>query len=164
MANRRVFFGSCEDYSDEWFTPRSIVTPLGEFDLDPCAGPMKHARRNIRRPKCGLAAKWKGRVWLNPPYSNVHLWTDRLIEHGDGIALVNARTDPQWFQRLAHAAAACLWLKGRIKFERPDGAKKNPPCGSVLVAIGEHNADALLHCGLPGFITVPPLCLDASVP
>src|SRR5690606_12697858 len=71
-------------YSDEWYTPPEIPQALGPFDLDPCAGPMNHAARNIRKPECGLSMKWTGRVWLNPPYSNVHDWLAKLIDHNDG--------------------------------------------------------------------------------
>jgi hypothetical protein len=54
-----------------WLTPREIVTPLGPFELDPCAAPSPRpwptAVRHIELPECGLTAKWEGRVWLNPP-------------------------------------------------------------------------------------------------
>jgi hypothetical protein len=142
--------GKC-NYSDEWYTPTRIVSALGPFDLDPSAGPMSHAARNIRAPmECGLSQDWAGRVWLNPPYSNVHEWLVKFIQHGDGIALVNARPETQWFQELAGKASAVLWLKGRIQFDMPEGPSKHPTVGSVLVAYGERNASALLSCGLPG--------------
>ena len=86
-------------YSDEWYTPPEIPLALGPFDLDPCAGPSHHARRNIRAPHDGLKAKWKGRVWLNPPYSTIHEWLPRLAEHGNGICLVNARPKLSGFRR-----------------------------------------------------------------
>lgn len=151
---------SAYHYSDEWYTPPALVQSLGVFDLDPSAGPMKHARRNIRSPKCGLAAKWKGRVWLNPPYSNVPQWLAKLIKHGDGIALVNARPETLWFQNAARHATALLWLKGRVNFIRADGKPTHPPVGCVLLAYGENNAIALHDSKLPG------LCmrLDAFAP
>jgi hypothetical protein len=111
---------------------------------------MKHAARNIRLPDCGLTAEWSGRVWLNPPYSNVHEWLDKMIEHGNGIALVNARPETMWFQRSLTTAHSVLWLKGRIDFLRPDGKETHPPVGSVLVAYGEHNALALEASPLNG--------------
>jgi phage N-6-adenine-methyltransferase len=141
------------NYSDEWYTPPRIVSALGPFDLDPSAGPMNHAARNIRHPEeCGLAVEWSGRVWLNPPYSNVHLWLAKFAEHGDGITLVNARPETQWFQRLVANAAAVHWLRGRIQFDMPEGPSKHPTVGSVLVAYGERNAAALLSSGLPGVV------------
>lgn len=143
--------GKSSHYSDEWYTPEKIPAALGPFDLDPCAGPMQHAARNIRHPEeCGLTVEWNGRVWLNPPYSNVHDWLAKLIAHNDGIALVNARPETQWFQRSVERAAAVLWLRGRVDFARPDGKATHPPVGSVLVAFGERNAVALERCPLPG--------------
>lgn len=146
------------EYSDEFYTPASIVKPLGPFDLDPCAGPISnHARRNIRPPQDGLAIPWKGRLWLNPPYSNLYLWLERFQSHGDGICLVNARCDTQWFQRLAKDADAVFFLAGRIKFLTQGGQKlgKNPPIGSVLVAYGQHNAESLAASGLAGLLLYP---------
>ena len=140
-------------YSDEWYTPTAITAALGPFDLDPCAGPMEHAARNIRHPEeCGLSAEWSGRVWLNPPYSNVHDWLAKLIAHNDGIALVNARPETQWFQRSVEHASAVLWLRGRVDFARPDGKPTHPPVGSVLVAYGKRNATALQRSRIPGIV------------
>ena len=139
-------------YSDEWYTPEKIPSALGPFDLDPCAGPMNHARVNIRRPACGLTAEWSGRVWLNPPYSNVHDWLEKMIAHGDGIALVDARPVSQWFQRAVASACAVPWLRGRIDFQRPDRVATHPPVGSVLVAYGQRNAEALERSGLRGCV------------
>lgn len=157
MANRSStanFTGKPgKEYSDEWYTPPRIVNALGTFDLDPAAGPMNHAARNIRHPEeCGLSAEWMGRVWLNPPYSNVHEWLTKFIAHGNGITLVNARPETQWFQRLAAEASAVHWLRGRIQFDMPAGPSKHPTVGSVLVAYGEANAAALLASGLPGIV------------
>jgi len=151
----RYLFSGCirkGDYSDEYYTPSHIVTSLGRFDLDPSAGPKSHARRNIRLPKDGLSAKWTGRVWMNPPYSTLHRWLQRFVAHGDGVALVNARPDAKWFQYLCAHADAILWLRGRVRFERPDGTSGGSPVGSVLVAYGERNAAALLASGLPGVV------------
>lgn len=142
------------DYSDEWYTPPHIVQALGAFDLDPSAGPMDHAKHNIRWPEqCGLESTWFGRVWLNPPYSNVHLWLEKFIAHGNGIALVNARPETLWFQRLVANSTAIQWLRGRVQFQRPEGPSKHPTVGSVLVAYGIENAETLETAELPGIVT-----------
>jgi hypothetical protein len=157
-------------YSDEWFTPPQIVKALGMFDIDPCAGPMDHARKNIRRPDCGLSVKWNGRVWLNPPYSDVNLWLDKMIAHGNGIALVNARCETNWWQNTVRHCNAVLFVKGRINFT-VDGytVKKRPTCGSCLVAFGEANALALKNSGIPGIfaasvLSVSPVVTDSMTP
>lgn len=137
-------------YSDEWYTPVEIPKRIGDFDLDPCAGPSSHAAVNVRSPECGLSRAWEGFVWLNPPYSNVHEWLERMIAHNDGVALVNARPETQWFQRAASHALACLWLRRRIDFLRPDGKPTHPPVGSVLLTYGASAAERLRNCGLDG--------------
>lgn len=157
MGNRKDYLTATvlAGYSDEFYTPASIVTKLGKFDLDPCAGPKSHATLNIRFPDNGLEAKWKGRVWMNPPYLEIHQWILKFQEHANGIALFNARCETGWFQRLAAAADALLFVKGRIQFERPDKKPGHGPVGSVMIAYGKRNALALSKSGIPGILTFP---------
>ena len=152
-VDNRNIYPNCKakgPYSDEWYTPQTLVRSLGKFDLDPCAGPCNHAVENVRPDDCGLSIKWRGRVWLNPPYRDVTKWLERMISHGNGILLVNARPETNWFQNTATYATALFLPKGRIKFERPNDAPKDPPVGSCLMAFGKRNALALSRCGLPG--------------
>lgn len=75
---------------DAWFTPRSILDELGKFDLDPAnSTPENHptADKHFGPAEDGLIQDWTGRVWLNPPFSNARPFIEKLIEHGDGIAL-----------------------------------------------------------------------------
>lgn len=143
--------------SNEWLTPPSIVHSLGQFSLDPCAHPQQFyqtAERMISPPQDGLKAEWDGRVWLNPPYGGeLRHWIKRLSEHGDGIALVPARTEVEsWFWPFIwEAATAVLFIRGRLYFHRPDGSTSgNAGHGSVLAAYGESNASALTASGIAG--------------
>lgn len=144
--------------SGVWLTPRWILGSLGGFDLDPCAAPdpalWPTARRHITLPDDGLQAEWSGRVWLNPPYSaQARRWIARLAEHGKGTALTFARTDTGWFaDHVWSAASALLFLRGRVRFHRPDGqlADDNGGAPSVLVAYGPADARALRISGLNG--------------
>ncbi len=140
--------------STVWLTPRRILEPLGEFDLDPCAAPdpdrWPTARRHITLPDDGLAADWAGRVWLNPPYSTEGRdWLAKLAEHGNGIALMFARVETGWFFDnvfTAQHATGVLFLRGRVRFVRPDTlapAADNGGAPSVLVAFGNTNAQVL---------------------
>jgi hypothetical protein len=62
---------------EEWYTPPNIIeaarTVLGNIDLDPasCVEAQKYvqARCYFTPKEDGLSKKWKGRVWLNPPYT-----------------------------------------------------------------------------------------------
>jgi hypothetical protein len=100
----------------------SIFEALGiEFDLDPAAPagdvPWVPARAHYSKVDDGLARPWFGRVWLNPPYGrDVDRWMRRLVGHGDGLALVFARSDTRWFSRsLANATAIGIPTEDRCR-------------------------------------------------
>lgn len=146
--------------TDQWLTPPKLVASLGVFDLDPCAPPhwphalWPRALRQISPPEDGLAEEWKGRVWLNPPYSREAVrWLAKMAEHNHGTALVFARTETSWFHRyIWQQATALLFLEGRVYFHGPDGTRASANAGapSVLVAYGRDDAAALLVSGLKG--------------
>jgi hypothetical protein len=130
--------------TDVWLTPPSLIKVLGEFDLDPCAcsepRPWPTAGLHYVEAEDGLSRPWVGRVWCNPPYSDAKSWLKRLAEHGHGIALVFARTETAAFQdHVFPHASALLFIRGRLKFCRPDGIPGPSPAGapSVLIAYGE---------------------------
>jgi len=140
-----------------WLTPPHITATLGPFDLDPCAAPgWPTARRHITLPDDGLAADWAGSVWLNPPYGNeVWSWLARLADHGDGIALIFARTETVGFVREVWGKAdAVMFLHGRLHFHRPDGSRApaNSGAPSCLVAYGSAAVARLTACDLPGSV------------
>ena len=134
-----------------WLTPPEIIAALGEFDIDPCAAPSPRpwatAARHIELPEDGLAAEWSGRVWLNPPYSfEAWKWLSKLAEHGQGTALVFARTETAGFvSEVWGKATAVLFIHGRLHFHKADGtrAAANSGAPSVLVAYGQRDADLL---------------------
>lgn len=143
--------------SDEWYTPSWMFRALGVyFDLDPCSPGVPPstcpAKRHLTKADNGLTAPWDGTVWLNPPFSSKRQWYERLLQHGDGIALMPARTDTHDLQTYMQAAQALLFVRGRVNFERghrPGGNRVGgkttaPPFGIVLCAYGEEMAEALL--------------------
>lgn len=144
--------------TDEWLTPPEILAALGPFDLDPCAAdprPWDTAARHYTGADDGLSMPWgAARVWMNPPYGpEMGRWLRRLARHGDGIALVFARTETSAFHRSVWpVASGILFLRGRLRFHRPDGtrAETNAAASSVLIAYGAANAGCLSSCGLPG--------------
>lgn len=141
--------------SDDWLTPREIVEALGPFDLDPCCPPsMPWKTARAMASKGGLEDPWFGRVWLNPPYGpETGKWLSKLAQHGNGIALVFARTETDMFFRWVwDCATGLLFLRGRLHFYSVDGvrAKFNSGAPSVLVAYGEFNAYKLKHAGISG--------------
>jgi hypothetical protein len=143
--------------SDTWLTPPEIINALGEFDLDPCCPPVmpwRTAKYCYTEAHDGLAQPWSGRVWLNPPYSREAVkWLRKMADHGDGIALVFARTETSWFfETVWRAAHSILFLEGRIYFHRPDGRRADANAGapSCLVAYGAKNTVALEQSNIAG--------------
>lgn len=150
--------GSCE-----WYTPPEVFEALGlSFNLDPTAPPggvpWVPARRYFTRTDDGLTQPWRGRVWLNPPYGRqTPWWLERLAEHGDGIALVFARSDTAWFQAYATRATALCFIAGRLRFVPGDGRLGASTAGapSLLMAFGLACACALGESGLGQTFVVP---------
>lgn len=141
--------------NDEWLTPPEILGALGPFDLDPCAPivrPWDTAARHYSVLDDGLAQPWQGRIWCNPPFGREAVkWLRRMVEHGNGIALIPARTETNMFYECVWGAADCvLFIKGRPHFHYVDGKRADFNSGApiCLVAYGEDNAHALHISGL----------------
>lgn len=129
--------------SVEWQTPPEILAALGPFDDDPA----KAGQRD------GLDREWRGFVWLNPPYgATMWPWLAKLAEHGQGIALLFARTETRgFFSEVWGKASALLFLRGRPHFykngQRASGNSGGPV---VLVAYGHkasHRLERSAHLG-----------------
>ena len=142
---------------DEWLTPPEILQALGEFDLDPCAPinrPWDIATKHYTKEDNGLLLPWDGRVWCNPPYGNqTGVWLNKLALHGDGIALVFARTETvDFFNCGWDLAHSMLFIKGRLHFYHVDGtrAENNAGAPSVLISYDEMNSEALAESGIVG--------------
>lgn len=134
-----------EGATNIWLTPRWIIDALGPFDLDPCAAPeprpFSTAKRHIVEAEDGLSQDWGDAfVWMNPPYGpHVGKWLDKIIKHGNGIALVFARTETPPMQEALRRSDARLFMGKRVTFLRPDGSKApgNSGAPSVLLAFGK---------------------------
>lgn len=146
--------------SEVWLTPPHILAALGTFDLDPCAcsrpRPWATAKAHYTKEDDGLNQPWFGRVWCNPPYggpTKIGPWMRKMAAHGNGIALIFARTETAVFHDTVwNAASSVLFLKGRLCFCRADGvaAAGNAGAPSCLVAYGDHNTQVLSECGITG--------------
>lgn len=142
---------------DEWLTPPGIIKALGLFDLDPCAPiirPWETAKDHFTMTDNGLAKEWRGRVWLNPPYGlEASKWLEKMTSHGNGIALIFARTETKmFFKWVWNNADAVKFIEGRLYFHHADGsrARANAGAPSVLIAYGIDNARLLKDCNIQG--------------
>lgn len=133
--------------SDRWFTPTDLLAEierfLGEGYLDPC--PAKLPGEQI---ESGLWVKWRGRVFVNPPYGRViGKWIAKAMSEpvDEIVLLLPARTDTEWFQPLYEHTI--LFVRRRLRFS---GVNCNAPFPSVLVYRGyrpEAFAAAFAHRG-----------------
>jgi hypothetical protein len=165
---------SARSKNDEWLTPPEIRGALGRFDLDPCSPelavrPWSTAAHHYTKSMNGLSMSWHGRVWLNPPFGREAVkWMAKMAAHGNGIALLAARTETaMFFDYVWGKASAILFLKGRPHFHYVTGerAKANSGAPICLIAYGSANADCLASCGIPGaFVRLrqPSLDLEAA--
>lgn len=141
--------------TDTYLSPPEWVRALGPFDLDPACPPnmpWPTATRMLTKAEDGLAAEWRGRVWLNPPFGNqAAAWLRKLRLHGNGIALIPARTETAMFYGnvWGHAEAVCF-VKGRPHFHFASGERApfNSGAPICLVAYGPKNREALYRAKL----------------
>ena len=143
---------------NEWYTPIEYISAardvMGCIDLDPASS--KVAQKTVKAKQFftiaedGLLKKWKGRVWLNPPYAKglIERFCETLISQlvsGDvtqAICLVNNATETKWFQAASQHASAMCFPSGRIKFNDKNGTPANSPLqGQAFLYFGDSSTE-----------------------
>jgi len=128
----------------EWKTPKALFDELswiyGGFTLDPCAT-RENAKceRFFTQEEDGLAQRWDGKVFVNPPYGrDIGRWVRKAFDESLAGALVvcllPARTDTRWWQDYAKRGYV-HFLRGRLKFGE---AKNVAPFPSAIVTFGRY--------------------------
>ncbi len=121
---------------------------MGEIDLDPASSEVANrtvkAKQFYNAEDDGLRHEWRGRVWMNPPYSSklIRRFCAKLVESVKvgkviaAIVLVNNATETGWFQSLAPVASACVFTSKRVRFLDPNGKPGAPLQGQAILYIG----------------------------
>jgi phage N-6-adenine-methyltransferase len=136
--------GMMTSETPEWSTPKELFDDLdrefGPFDLDPCATPENAKCEDyIDASLDGLAQRWYGRVFMNPPYGRqIVRWVRKAWEESQSghchlvVCLLPARTDTAWFHDYC-ARGEIRYLRGRLHFndDRRPGARA--PFPSMVV-------------------------------
>ena len=135
--NNTVMFSST---SDEWATPQDLFDRLNaifHYNLDAAALPHNaKCARYFTPEQNGLAQRWSGNVWLNPPYGRkIGEWVRKAYEEVAGgeassvTLLLPARTDTAWYHDYCKKGFV-TFLRGRLKF---GNAKNSAPFPSMIV-------------------------------
>lgn len=145
----RGTFGTGEN---EWYTPELHISMaravLGDIDLDPASSEIANkavqAARFFSIDDNGLDKEWAGRIWLNPPYAQpaISHFADKMVTEWESgrveaaIVLTHNYTDTAWFQKLARAATAICFTRGRVRFVSPAGDLASPTQGQAFFYFG----------------------------
>jgi phage N-6-adenine-methyltransferase len=137
---------------NEWYTPERYIEMarkvLGTIDVDPASN--DYAQATVRAATFytvetnGLDKEWRGKVWMNPPYSQPEIvyFIDKIIEEcqsgrcTEAIILTHNSTDTKWFNRLFENADAICWTTGRVRFVSPKGEFASPAMGQTFTYFG----------------------------
>lgn len=139
------------DVDDRAITPADFAPLAARFGFTVDAAATAH---NARLPTYltpadnALELPWAGRIWCNPPYSDIGPWVAKAwVEHRRGVELIVLllpanRTEQKWWQRAIEPyrdrglGLSVEFLPGRMRFLR-NGAtdikpNERPPFGCLL--------------------------------
>jgi phage N-6-adenine-methyltransferase len=156
--------------TDEWHTPPKYVElarrALGKIDLDPASS--KEPQRVVKatcfftKRDDALKHQWRGRVFLNPPYSAKQEFIDKLLSEvaservTHAILLVHNNCFADWWQRTAREASALFFPAGKLKFRKPDRTVGTAPAlGQVFLYFGNNVQRFAATFADAGFVVVP---------
>lgn len=140
--------------NNEWYTPPEYIDAarraMGSIDTDPASSEIanKTVGANIffTKETNGLAQKWHGNVWMNPPYAQPLISdfsraiTDKFTdgEISQACVLVNNATETQWFQYMLNEACAVCFTRGRVRFLDVHGNPGGAPLqGQAVLYFGD---------------------------
>ena len=146
------------DDVDDRRTPPDLLAECMElagvtsFDLDVAANHENAVAEAwcSRFGPSGTIVGWWGRVWCNPPYSDIRSWVQQAINQSPwcetiAMLLPANRTEQAWWQDLIEpgrrdGTLEVFFLRGRRRFDRPGWTAPakgdRPPFGLVLVVWG----------------------------
>jgi len=154
---------ACVGATDEWYTPPWIFDALGvEFGADvaspgadvvPWIPAKTHVTKDTPKPDWRILAR-SGLLWMNPPFgarNGIRPWLQEFADVCHGLTIVPNRTGADWWQDFAQRADGLLFIRGKVKFVKPDGTTGDSPgYGNVMMAFGRVAAGALRSSRIGG--------------
>jgi ParB family chromosome partitioning protein len=163
--------GSFLTGDNEWYSPSVYVeaarATMGVIDLDPASN--EHAQNTVKAGKFhseaddGLAHKWYGCVWMNPPYGRgiMSKFIFKLVEEfksgrvTQAVIVTHNYTDTKWAHAAYSVCSALCLTRGRIKFYNRDGVGEAPPHGQVFIYFGDNVKAFKENFEQFGYVVVP---------
>ena len=137
--------------NEEWYTPEDIIEAaretLGTIELDPAssakANEVVNADQYFTKEEDGLAQTWKGKVFMNPPFT-VGVqgpFVEKLVNSAgvtEAVTLTHNNTETKWAQLLLGAANVVCFPSRRIRFRDETGSTPpgSPVQGQMVCGIG----------------------------
>lgn len=146
--------------SDEKATPPAFLDPLAEavggFDVDPASGaePEPLADTTYTIEEDGLSQDWTGIVWVNPPFSDMMPWVEKIIDEISSdrvesiLLLCKGDSSTNWWQKAAKEATLITAVDHRLQFQGTDYAAPFPVHLMVFGDVSPALLDALEDHGL----------------
>jgi len=131
-----------EWFTDRWITDLAAAASGGEFDLDPFGHPdapvTERCRLIYTQAGDGFARRWKGRLWINPPFSRSdQAWrkTEEELDSGRVRSLVGIWPESPGAAYFHGIFARChVTFVGRLPHVNPEtGDVATGPRSSVVL-------------------------------
>jgi len=138
--------------TDDHYTPAFIFESLKlTFDIDvaaPIGGvPWIPTKKYYTLLDDGLNCDWHGLIWCNPPYSKITPWALKMLQHGNGIALLPVGKS-QWFDLLWKKADGICGLPSSLRFIKSDQTVAGIMTTTCLFSFGKLATKALIDSNL----------------
>lgn len=142
----RINAGLFSSNEESWATPQSLFDALHEefhFTLDPCASERNaKCHRYFTKDDDGLAQKWDGVVFMNPPYGRtIGQWIEKAYRESlrgvTVVCLIPARTDTAYWHDYVMRSDEVRFIRGRLHFGGDhERTAHNAPFPSAVVVFG----------------------------
>jgi site-specific DNA-methyltransferase (adenine-specific) len=149
-SSNNVGYYQTQNQTVEWYTPLDFYQELNKqfnFTTDPCAEPTNRLGAKVFFTKetdglDNIKEKWKGSVFINPPYTHTADWVKAAVEYNKQTKntvcmLLKATTDVQWFHQYIYNKPniEIRFCKGRFKFTGNNNKVNTAPFPSMVVII-----------------------------